>query len=156
LSNSRRIYDPCARRRGSYQIAHGLLIDSSVFIEAERTRLRLPELASDEPMALSAVTAGELLHGVHRARDSVRRARREQFVEAILERFPVVEFGLPAARAYARLWAELLSIGQPVGRRDLFIAATALAVDYGVLTADIRNFGRIPGLRVETWACHRR
>ena len=81
----------------------------------------------------------------------MRRARREQFVEAILERFPVVEFGLPAARVYARLWAELLSIGQPVGTHDLFIAATALAVDYGVLTADIRDFGRIPGLRVEIW-----
>jgi tRNA(fMet)-specific endonuclease VapC len=129
----------------------GLLIDTSVFIEAERTRLQLPELVGDEPVAVSAVTASELLHGLHRARDSVRRARREQFVEAILERFPVVEFGLPAARVYARLWAELLSIGQPVGTHDLLIAATALALDYGVLTADIRDFERIPGLRVEIW-----
>jgi tRNA(fMet)-specific endonuclease VapC len=129
----------------------GLLIDTGVFIEAERTRLRLPELAGDEPVAISAVTAGELLHGVYRALDPVRRARREQFVEAILERFPVVEFGLPAARVYARLWAELLSVGQPAGTHDLLIAATALAVGYGVLTVDIRDFGRIPGLRVEIW-----
>jgi len=44
-----------------------------------------------------------------------------------------------------------LSIGQPVGTHDLLIAATALALDYGVLTADIRDFERIPGLRVEIW-----
>lgn len=42
--------------------------------------------------------------------------------ESTRERFPVVEFGLPAARVYAWLWAELLSIGQPVGTHDLFIA----------------------------------
>lgn len=127
----------------------GLLIDTSVFIHAERTGLRLPDLPQEEPVAVSAVTAAELLHGVDRARDPARRARRQQFVEAILERFPVVEFGLSAARVYARLWAELLSLGQPVGTHDLMIAATALSVDYGVLTADLRDFKRIPGLRVE-------
>ena len=37
------------------------------------------------------------------------------------------------------------------GTHDLLIAATALAVGYGVLTVDIRDFGRIPGLRVEIW-----
>jgi|GEM_PF-6596916 len=70
-----------------------------------------------------------------------RRTHRDQFMETILERFPVVELGLPAARAYARLWAELLSIGQAGGTHDLLVAATALAMDYGVRTADIQDSG---------------
>jgi tRNA(fMet)-specific endonuclease VapC len=69
----------------------GLLIDSSVFIEAERGRLALePKIEGrrDEPVALSALTASELLHGVHRASSTRRRLERERFVEAILLRFP--------------------------------------------------------------------
>ena len=71
----------------------GLLIDSSLFIAAERGHLTLEEAIigqEDEPIALSAITASELLHGVHRAADPARRLQREQFVETILRRFPVI------------------------------------------------------------------
>jgi tRNA(fMet)-specific endonuclease VapC len=132
----------------------GILIDSSVFIAAERGRLALAEHIrglEQEPIALSALTASELLHGVHRANDAHRRSRRERFVDAILTRFPVVEFGLEAARVHARLWAELLERGQVVGPHDLIIGATAIAMDFQVATVNARDFERIPGLRVQAW-----
>jgi len=132
----------------------GLLIDSSIFIAAERGRLTLaPHLAGQEqePIALSAITASELLHGIYRAEDPARRMQRERFVEAILARFPVVEFDLAAARVHARLWAELTARGEVVGAHDLLIAATAIALDFQVATANARDFQRIPGLRVQIW-----
>jgi tRNA(fMet)-specific endonuclease VapC len=78
----------------------GLLIDSGVFIASERGRLLVSRYLvgrESEPVALSAVTASELLHGVHRAASPPHRIQRERFVEAILGRFPIVEFGLEAA-----------------------------------------------------------
>lgn len=132
----------------------GLLIDSSIFVAAERGRLALDAALAahaQEPVVLSAVTASELLHGVHRAADPARRLRRERFVEAILSRFPVVEFDLEAARVHARLWAELAASGLRIAAHDLLIAATAIALDFQVATADSRDFSRIPGLRLQLW-----
>lgn len=37
------------------------------------------------------------------------------------------------------------------GERDLMIAATALSLGAGVLTANVQHFERVPGLRVESW-----
>lgn len=132
----------------------GILIDSSVLISAERGRLSLARhLKSQErePVALSAITASELLHGVHRASTPEFRNQRERFVEAILNHFAVVEFGLETARVHAWLWAELLARGEPVGAHDLLIGATAIAIDYQVATVNARDFQRIPGLRVQIW-----
>jgi predicted nucleic acid-binding protein len=72
-------------------------------------------------------------------------------VEAILARFPVVEFGLEIARVHARLWAELAERGQTAGAHDLIIGATAIASGFQVATANARDFHRIPGLRVQVW-----
>lgn len=132
----------------------GILIDSSVFIAAERGRLSLTDHLpgqEQETVAISALTASELLHGVHRAADSQRRAQRERFVEGILARFPVVEFGLEVARVHARLWADLLARGEAVGAHDLIIGATAIAMEFQLATVNARDFQRIPGLRVQVW-----
>jgi predicted nucleic acid-binding protein len=132
----------------------GSLIDSSVHVAIERGDLdlerRLAETA-DEPFAISAITASELLHGVHRADDAARRAKREAWVEAILSSVPVLGFDLIAARVHARLAAALASNGTTVGAHDLIIGATALGRGLGVVTRDQRSFPRIPGLSVQVW-----
>jgi len=132
----------------------GALIDSSVFIAAERGTLDLQVLVEDygeTTFAMSAVTASELLHGVHRANSAKRRMQREAFVEALLSQFPVISFDLVVARTYARLFARLASKGTPVGAHDLIIAATAVARGMDVVTRDERSFRRIPDLQVHPW-----
>ena len=132
----------------------GTLIDSSVLIAWERNQLdlekHLGDLA-DEDFAISAITASELLHGVHRATTVAQRRRREAFVEGLLSRMPVIVFDIVTARIHARMSAELASRGTAVGPHDLIIAATAVAKDYGVATRDERSFSRIPGLRLLRW-----
>ncbi|MFN2425633.1 MAG: PIN domain-containing protein [Candidatus Binatia bacterium] len=131
----------------------GKVIDSSVLIAAERGQLDLSAALSDhrdENFSISAVTASELLHGVHRVASS-KRAATEVFVEGILERLPVLAFDLRSARMHARLWVETVSSGTSIGERDLIIAATALAHEHSVVTRDRRSFPRIPGLTVIHW-----
>jgi predicted nucleic acid-binding protein len=125
-----------------------ILIDSSVLIAAERGSFDLSsflEQHAEDGFALSAVTASEMLHGVHRANPE-HRPRREAFVEPLLSHLPVVAFDLVAARIHARLWADLASQGLALGAHDLLIAATALATGAAVATRDLRSFPKVPGL----------
>ena len=88
----------------------GVLIDTNVLIEYERGRLNLePHLVQrgQEEFFLSVVTASELLHGVHRAANPQIRMKRSAFVEALLERFPLLPVDLATARVHAQIWAEL-------------------------------------------------
>jgi predicted nucleic acid-binding protein len=130
------------------------LIDSSVLIDIERRRLSLDDLLAEhaeEEAAIAAVTASELLHGVHRATKGRRQTQREAFVESVLTNVPVVPFDLVAARVHACLWAQLAGKGITVGAHDLLIAATAVAVGFSVATRDDRSFPLIPGLSLSRW-----
>jgi tRNA(fMet)-specific endonuclease VapC len=131
----------------------GLLIDASVLIEHERSGLHLSERLAgrDDEFFLSVITASELLHGVHRATEPAVRARRAAFVEALLANLPLLEIDVAAARAHARLWADLASSGRLIGAHDLWIAASCLSRGLGLATVNGREFGRVPGLEVEVW-----
>lgn len=100
-------------------------------------------------MAMAAITAAELLHGVHRLRVSKRKSRAEAMVETLLSAIPIVPFDLVCARTHARLGAALARRGITVGTHDLMIGATAIARGFSVLTRDRRSFPRIPVLEVE-------
>jgi len=128
-----------------------ILIDASVLIDVERGRLSLEALAlrqGEEVVAISVITASELLQGVHRVRGGARAAKAEAFVEGLLELLPMMPFDLPEARVHARLSAELQARGTTVGAHDLLIAATAIANDCRVATRDLRSFPNIDGLEV--------
>lgn len=129
----------------------GIVIDSSVLIARERKQLDLETQVADhveEDFAISAMTASELLHGVHRATTPAQRSQREAFVEGLLLRIPVFSFGLVTARIHARLSSELAAKKIPVGPHDLIIAATAMANGYAVAARDERSFPKVPGLTV--------
>jgi tRNA(fMet)-specific endonuclease VapC len=132
----------------------GTLIDSSVLIAAERGHIDLDRLRDEDdehPVAMAAISASELLHGVHRLANAVARMRAERFVERVLGSIPIVAFDLDVARVHARLDAELSARGTRVGDADLMIAATAVWLDYCVATRDLRSFAKIAGLDVIRW-----
>lgn len=132
----------------------GLLIDASSLIAAERGELDLEAALADdldEEVAIAAITASGLLHGVHRLKGGVKQAKAERFVERLLDRLAVIPFDLEAARVHARLGAELAAKGAAVGAHDLIIASTAVAIDFAVATRDLRSFPRIIGLTLKRW-----
>jgi tRNA(fMet)-specific endonuclease VapC len=137
----------------------GTVLDTTVFIELERAMRALPaahamtevarlletQLGENEDVGIAAITASELLHGVHRATEE-HRGRREAFVEAVLAAFPTLSFDLLVARTHARLWAGLAASRTEVGAHDRLVAATAMSAGWRVGTANIRHFNHIPGL----------
>ena len=128
----------------------GLIVDSNVFIESERRRgaMDLSRWHDRGPVFMSAISVSELLVGVHRADTLERRNRRSAFVEAILSAIPIMAIDETVARVHSSLFADLLARGQMIGAHDLWIAATAFARDYAVLTANVSEFSRVPGLEV--------
>lgn len=130
----------------------GIIFDSSEIIALERNRGMVESLITgreEEPFGISVVTVAELLHGVERADNETRRLRRQAFVEKVIELLPIFPFDVAAARIYARIWASLVQRGFTVGAHDLIIAATAISLDYTVITSNRRDFEKIEGLRLE-------
>ena len=130
----------------------GIIFDTSILIGLERTSSSLEKFIKgreSEPFGISLISASELLHAVHRADSEARHGQREAFVEKILEIFPLYPFDLNASRVYARLWAQFIKKGVVVGTHDLMIASTCLVLDFSVLTAEIRDYRKIEGLRIE-------
>jgi len=79
---------------------------------------------------------------------SQERARRTAYVEEVLERLPVLPFGLVEARVHAAVTATMQPMGLTTATADMQIAATALARNWSLATLNRRDFERVPGLRV--------
>ena len=132
----------------------GLLIDTSLFIAIERKAQQpgaLLEQFGSEPVAISAITASELLHGVHRAETASRRERRERFIGTILDSLSILPFTLETARVHAAIWADLVKHGVIIGAHDILIGATALTHGLTLVTTNRRHFERIDGLKLSVW-----
>lgn len=136
----------------------GLLIDSTVFIAAERRKQTPEQLISsvaeefgDVELAISVMSAGELFHGCWRADSPSRRASREEFVEAVLSVLPVAPVTLEIMRVFGEIDARLARRGRRLPTSDLLIGSTALVRGDDVLTGNLRHFRRIPGLKARSF-----
>ena len=96
----------------------------------------------------SIIVVAEIRFG-QRKNKAFKTAKR---LEQLLETIEVVPFEAPADECYATLRVELERAGTPTGGNDMLIAAHALALDATLVTANEREFRRVPGLRVENWA----
>ncbi len=133
----------------------GLILDSSVIIAAERRGdtveqffERVVNATGDQDAALSAVGLTELIHGLYRANTPVVRLRREAFLNELLADLTVYPYTKETAMVAGKLDGEQQSKGVVIPFGDLLIGATALLLDYSVLTINLRDFRRIPGLNV--------
>lgn len=99
---------------------------------------------------ITAVTLAELSAGPLVARDDQERAARQAHLQQAEADFSPLPFDAPAARAFGRVAASLRSGGRKSTARayDAMIAATALANDLPVYTANPDDFAKIDGLEV--------
>jgi tRNA(fMet)-specific endonuclease VapC len=96
----------------------------------------------------SIIVAAEVRFGIAKLPD----ARGSLRAGDLLLRLPILPFEPPADLRYGELRAELERRGTPIGANDMLIAAHALALDCILVTANEREFRRVPGLKVENWA----
>ncbi len=99
-------------------------------------------------VALPAVVLYELEYGAGR---SQAPAPLRGQLDALLRALRVLPFAEAEARAAARIRLELEQAGKPIGPLDVLIAATALEQRAVLVTHNVKEFGRIKGLRLEDW-----
>ena len=99
-------------------------------------------------MAISAITLSELYHG---AEKSARVAQNLQVIEEFASHLQVLPYSANASQHYGAIRSQLEKAGQPIGVNDLHIAAHARSAGLVVVTNNVTEFARIPGLLVENW-----
>ncbi len=103
--------------------------------------------AGESNVYTSIVVAAELRFGATKS-GSKRLVRQ---IDRILAALEVLPLGEPADRHYASIRKRLEKRGRPIGPNDLLIAAHALAEDCTLVTANEREFSRVPSLKIENW-----
>lgn len=111
---------------------------------------RINALGSDAALCMSFFSFAELLLGAER---STRKADVRRQLDALTRVVPVrYAAGRALCEHYAEHFARLRAAGTPIGANDLWIACHALADDCTLVTNNLREFERLPGLRLENWA----
>ena len=129
------------------------LLDSDMCIEIMRGRLpvaqELMRKTSPELFGIPAIVEAELRYG---AENSDNPEEGRYCVESLLAPLSIVPFDSRCAGFYAKLRADLKRRGSMIGPNDLLIAATAWANGATLVTNNVREFSRVKGLTLESWA----
>ncbi|MDM0086192.1 MULTISPECIES: type II toxin-antitoxin system VapC family toxin [unclassified Variovorax] len=127
------------------------LLDTNTLIYAFRgvgeVRARV-DSTSDADMRLCAINLFELEFGFAKSRDP--RPQRA-LLDQLVQRLGVLPLDSAGAEAAGRIKAYLQQAGTPIGPYDLLIAGIAMAHNLIVVTRNVNEFARVPGLRVENW-----
>ncbi|WP_281406054.1 MULTISPECIES: type II toxin-antitoxin system VapC family toxin [unclassified Methylobacterium] len=125
------------------------MLDTNVLIAVMNRRPVVTEKVFGHPRrayGLSVIVAHELLFGAFRA------LRVDVALEAFEGlRMSIVDFALDDDRKAGEIRAAFAEAGTPIGPYDALIAGQALARNLILVTRDVREFARVPGLRVEDW-----
>ncbi|MBB3312366.1 tRNA(fMet)-specific endonuclease VapC [Rhizobium sp. BK196] len=101
-----------------------------------------------EQLCISSITLAELYYG---AEKSARRIENLTAIEHFTARLEVLPFGEKAALHYGQVRADLERAGTPCGPHDMQIGGHARAEGLIVVTNNMREFVRMPGVRTENW-----
>jgi predicted nucleic acid-binding protein len=133
----------------------GVIIDTSVLVAGERAGVdpekiisELKSITGDVPMIISLFSVAELAHGIYRARDEPTRTGRRDFLDRLKAAFTLQPPTEQTAEIVGRVGGEHAARGDNLPVSDLWIAATALELGYGVVTGNAKDFMRIAGLPV--------
>jgi len=95
----------------------------------------------------SIIVSAEIHYGLRKGASDKLRTQAEK----VLEVMDILPLEKPVDTYYGEIRAILNRKGTPIGGNDLFIAAHALALDLTLVTANVREFSRVPKLRIENW-----
>ncbi len=127
------------------------MLDTNICIYVMKNyplELREKFSALAEQLCISSITLGELHYG---AEKSARRAQNLTAIEHFVARLDVLPFGEKAAAHYGQVRAELERAGTPSGPHDMQIGSHARSEGLIVVTNNMREFARMPGVRSENW-----
>lgn len=133
----------------------GLILDTSVLIAGERGAhtvksilARIKSELGEVEIAISAISVVELSHGIYRAKTELQQARRKNFCHELFRDIVVQPVSTEIAEIAGRIEGELAAAGIAIALEDLLIGATALSLEFGVATLNIKDFRKIAGLQL--------
>lgn len=128
-----------------------LLIDSDIVIDVLRKRstaIDLHQQLGTNNLLLSAVSVGEVYHGIRSGGNATQEKAR---FRRLIQNVDVVPFNFDLATVYGALRFRLRHAGIAPGDPDIMIAATAIQHDLTLATKNLRHFGRIEELKLYDW-----
>jgi tRNA(fMet)-specific endonuclease VapC len=129
-----------------------LLLDTNICIYLIKRRppsvLKRFDTLAAGTLAVSSITVAELEFGVQK---SQYPSQNQQALEQFLLPLVILDFDHEAARTYGKLRAWLEIRGKTIGALDMLIAAHALNKGLSLATNNVREFSRVPGLKVINW-----
>lgn len=99
-------------------------------------------------LSMSIITYAELLYGIEK---SQFRHRSRCLLDEIINLIPPLPLPINASEYYANIRASLEKNGSIIGNNDLWIAAHALAIDSTLVSNNLKEFSRVPNLKIENW-----
>ena len=137
-------------RRRAARLRYLLDTDIVIYLMHRRSAAVAAQFARLRPVevAISCVAFGELRFG---AEKSAKREASMVLLKRLLERIAVLPLDTSVSEEYGRIRAVLEAKGTPLGNNDLWIAAHALAANLTLVTNNMREFARVPGLKIENW-----
>ena len=128
------------------------MIDTCVCIEIMRGNLNVAKERITEDgfsnYAIPSIVGGELWTGVHKSK---RVHENSNLLKNFLAPFEIVPFDTLCSEKYGEVRAYLETNGAKIGNNDTMIASVALSHNATIITNNIKDFSRVPGLKVECW-----
>ena len=128
------------------------MLDTNIIVKAIRQkepplRQKLLNLSQGD-LCISSITYAELIYGVYRSSNPEKNLRS---LHALLSWISILPFDTSAAECAGKVMAYLAARGTPIGDRDALIAGHAFSLGLPIVTNNVREFERVPGLQIEDW-----
>lgn len=122
-----------------------------IYIIKNKPKKVIIELKRHKPseICVSAITYAELTYGVEK---SMAVEKNRLALALLFSNIEVLNFDIKAAIHYGKIRTYLEKQGTPIGSLDMMIAAHAMSLGYTVVTNNIKEFERVPDLKLENWA----
>ena len=129
------------------------MLDTNICIYAikhkpEKVFQKLQEV-DPEDVCVSSITYAELMHGVEK---SAVIEKNRLALSMLFANIEILNFDVDAANCYGKIRADLEKKGTPIGPLDMMIAGHTMSKGYIVVTNNVKEFSRVPNLKIENWA----
>ncbi len=130
----------------------GYLLDTCVisdFVKGEENTLKRLKSTSPSDIFISSITVMEVKYGL--SINPERAIKIKSLIETFFRSITVLPFGIEEAELTAQIRSILKTAGTPIGAYDVLIAATGLTHNHTVVTSNVREFERVPSLKIKNW-----
>ena len=128
------------------------MLDTNICIYAIKHKpesvFRKLQEVNPEDVCVSSVTYAELMHGVEK---SLAVDKNRLALSMLLANIEILNFDVDAADCYGKIRADLEKKGTPISPLDMMIAGHAMSMGYTVVSNNVKEFSRVPNLKIENW-----